>query len=89
VESIAKEITKEHSGTLGQLTSRLELHPAFEQGLKHLYGFTSDAPGVRHAGDSCKSNNYPPEDQDTARFILVTCSAFVNYIIARNQATQD
>lgn len=84
VESIAKEITGEHSKPLGQLTSKLELHSAFEKGLKHLYGFASDAPGVRHAGDSHKSENYPPADQSTARFMLVICSAFVNYIIVRN-----
>lgn len=84
VESVAKEITGEHNGTLGQLASKLDLHPAFEKGLKQIYGFTSDAHGIRHS----ESDEPLPLDETTARFMLVTCSAFVNYIIARNPKIQ-
>jgi len=85
VESIAKEVTKDSKATLGQLAESLSLHPAFQDGLKKLYGFTSDAGGIRHADDSSKSGKYLKPDQATARFMLVTCSAFVNYIIAKGQ----
>jgi len=77
VESVAKEITgKEKS--LNALTQGLKLHPKFKTALDELYNWTSQA--VRHG----KSGNSPPVDQSTARFMLITCSAFVNYIIAKN-----
>jgi len=81
VESIAKEVTGESKATLGKLTERLNLHPAFQDGLNKLYGFTSDASGIRHASYSDKDLK---PDQNTARFMLVLCSSFVNYIISQN-----
>ena len=77
VESLAKEITGNSKGTLGQLTSDLNLHPAFSEGLNKLYGFTSNAKGIRHGG----TGQLLEPDQSTARFMLIICSAFVNYII--------
>ncbi len=81
VESIAKEVTGNKKATLSQLTQKLNLHPAFEDGLKKLYGFTSDAGGIRH---SDHPDNPLKVGANTARFMLVTCSAFVNYIIVQN-----
>lgn len=79
VESIAQEITgKEKS--LNALTQSLKLHPNLTNGLDELYNWTSK-DGIRHA----KSGKSLPVDQATARFMLVTCSAFVNYIIAKRQ----
>jgi hypothetical protein len=40
-----------------------------------LYGFTSDGQGIRHA----LKDMVQPEPED-ARFFLVACSAFVNYL---------
>jgi len=78
VESIAKEITgKEKS--LNALTQELRLHPNLTNALNGLYDWTSK-DGIRHG----KSGKSLAPDQATARFMLVTCSAFVNYIIARN-----
>ena len=84
VESIIREITGEDSVSAG--VDKLEkhgikLHGAHRSALKKLYGFTSDANGIRHA-----SKNSEPFDinQNTARFMLVVCSAFVNYIISSN-----
>jgi len=85
VESIAKEVTGESKATLGKLTEMLNLHPAFQDGLKKLYGFTSDAGGIRHANYSDKDLK---PDQATARFMLVLCSAFVNYIISQHPEYQ-
>jgi len=82
VESVAREATGDSKATLGQLADSIDLHPAFQEGLKKLYGFTSDAGGIRHADDSSKPGKYLKPNQATARFMLVTCSAFVNYIIA-------
>ena len=77
VESIAKEITgKEKS--LTALTQGLNLPPAFKTGLDALYNWTSAEPGIRHGGTG---DSLSP-DQKTARFMLISCSAFVHYIIA-------
>ncbi len=81
VESIAREVTGNKKATLGQLTRNLNFHPAFASGLNQLYGFTSDADSVRHGGTSDKHFEI---NQATARFMLVICSAFVNYIISQN-----
>ena len=43
-----------------------------------LYGFTNDANGIRHAGDI----GGPSSTFEEAKYMLVSCSAFVNYLIA-------
>ena len=82
VESLAKKVTGKEQATLGELTRELgELHPAFQQALGKLYGYTSDAQGIRHGAfdDSAQIR------QEDARFMLVICSAFVNYIEAKRR----
>lgn len=53
------------------------VHPALLDGWGKLYGWTNDEDGLRHGGDSA-----PTPDQDLARYMLVTCSAFVNLLTA-------
>ncbi|MCW3980029.1 MAG: hypothetical protein NWF11_00970, partial [Candidatus Bathyarchaeota archaeon] len=53
----------------------IDLHPALEQAFIKLYGYTSTAGGIRHA--LLKEPNLYFED---AKFMLVMCSAFVNYL---------
>jgi len=79
VESIAKEITG-RDDSLSVLTQSLKLHPGFKSALDSLYNWTSNEGGIRH-GASSKSL---APDQNTARFMLVVCSSFVNHIISRN-----
>jgi hypothetical protein len=43
-----------------------------------MYGYTSDAEGIRHA-----LLEEPTLEQADAIFMLVTCSAFVNYLRAK------
>ncbi len=66
-------------GTLGLLLKKLEdeigLHPALRNAFSNLYGYTSDEAGIRHA--ILESENVSFED---AKFFLVTCSAFANYV---------
>lgn len=57
---------------------RHSLHNAFKQGVIKLYGWTSDAGGIRHALIEA-----PEVDEADARFMLVSCSAVVNYLISR------
>lgn len=78
VESLVATVLGE-KGTLGQLVKKLEdeigLHPALRTAFSSLYGYTSDEGGIRHA--ILESRNVVFED---AKFFLVVCSAFVNFV---------
>lgn len=70
------------SGTLGDSLKAFEntgfsIHPALKSAFKNLYGYTSDETGIRHAGRIDGKNATFAE----AKFMLVSCSAFVNYLI--------
>lgn len=81
VESIANLIAKERGKSLGDILPQLEkqlglqLHGALRKALGSLYGWTSDEGGVRHA--LLEESDLTQED---ARFMLIVCSAFVNYL---------
>ena len=80
VESISKLLTNERSGgldkALEKLSSKVEFHPALKRAFSHLYGFTSDQSGIRHAILDSKEVGFAE-----AKFMLVTCSAFVNFVL--------
>ena len=82
VESLVKEFTGKKMGPGLEKLRRDGFfpHSAFAEALKKHYGFASDAGGIRHAADG---KSLEP-DAGTARFMLVTCAAFVNYMTARN-----
>lgn len=83
VEVIAKVISKEENDTLGKTLSKIKenigLNGALQKGFKEIYGYTNGDGGIRHAlmeGDlSC--------DFEDAKYMLVACSAFVNYLIGK------
>lgn len=80
VESLAKKVANDNRGTLGGVLKELErtkkLHPALKDAFSSLYGYTNDANGIRHA--LLEESNLTKAD---ARFMLVCCSAFVNFAI--------
>jgi hypothetical protein len=82
VESLVVKTIGADKGTLGQLIKKLEddigLHPALRSAFSSLYGYTSDEGGIRHA--ILESNKIGFED---AKFFLVVCSAFINYVNAK------
>lgn len=86
VEAICNLITKNTKATLGQalkeLEKKVELHPALKRAFDSLYGYTSDAEGIRHA--LLDESNLDFED---AKFMLVSCSAFVNYLKTKSSKT--
>ncbi|MBI2817655.1 MAG: hypothetical protein HYX72_12020 [Acidobacteria bacterium] len=81
VEALCKLITNKHKATLGdalkELEKKLPMHQAFKNALNNLYGYTSDAEGIRHA--LLDESKLTPDD---GKFMLVLCSAFVNYVTA-------
>ncbi len=82
VESILRVIAENANAklkdVLKQLSKDNKIHPALESAFINLYGYTSDAEGIRHS--LLDESNLNPED---ARFFLVSCSAFVNYLKAK------
>lgn len=72
------------SATLGAALKKLEdngvvIHAALREAFSKMYGYTSDAGGIRHGGIDFK--NAPSED---AKYMLISCSAFVNYLIEKH-----
>jgi hypothetical protein len=82
VEAAAQTIAGNDKLSLGNALRaiNLDLHPAFEGALHKLYGFTSDESGIRHA----LSDDSRSLDQADARYMLIACSAFVNYLRAKS-----
>lgn len=81
VESLCKKIGNDNKATLGVALKQLEkqgvMHPALKSAFSSLYGYTNDAEGIRHS--LMEESNLTKAD---ARFMLISCSAFVNYVIA-------
>lgn len=81
VESLAKKLVGDDKATLGQALKVLEkhhnLHPSLKTAFSALYGYTNDAGGIRH---SLMENESELTSAD-ARFMLICCSAFVNFTI--------
>ncbi|MBD5086301.1 MAG: hypothetical protein HDT32_02950 [Clostridiales bacterium] len=85
VESMCSIIVGNKS-TLGDALKKLEkngliMHPSLKSAFDKLYGYTSDANGIRHAGDIGGKDSTFAE----AKFMLVSCSAFINYLIDSNK----
>jgi hypothetical protein len=79
VEAVCKLISKNGKASLGEALKALkdDLHPALRKSFDALYGYTSDEQGVRHALLDESKLNFAD-----AKFMLVSCSAFINYLIA-------
>lgn len=81
VESLAKKLVGDDKATLGQALKILEtkhnLHGSLKSAFLTLYGYTSDASGIRHA---LLDNAAAPTKAD-ARLMLICCSAFINFAI--------
>ncbi len=82
VEAIAKILSNNSkdtlSGALDKIKGKLKIHPSLERGFKQIYGYTSDTDGIRHA-----LTEEADCDFEDAKFMLVSCSAFVNYLIVK------
>lgn len=60
------------------LEGKLRLHPALRAAFEKLYGYTSNADGIRHALLDEASLTLAD-----AKFMLVSCSAFVSYVLSK------
>lgn len=82
VESAAKFIANDDKADLSKalkaVSDKIGMHGALEKGLLCIYGYTSDEDGIRHG-----MVDEPKLTVADARFMLVACSAFVNYLIEK------
>ena len=80
VESLANSLAGTTGQSLGPALSAIgaDTHGALTEAFKKLYGWTSNAEGIRHS--LMDESNLEFED---AKFMLVSCSAFVNYLTAK------
>lgn len=78
VESMCQILTQNSKATLGDALKQLKdkIHPALKSAFEKLYGYTSDANGIRHANGLGEGDSTFEE----AKYMLVSCSAFVNYL---------
>ena len=83
VECACKKLTGDQSGDLNRALQKLgrqkPFHTAFKQSLEKLYAWTNDESGIRHG-----IKDAPTVTKADAQFMLVACSAFVNYLFARD-----
>ncbi len=79
VESMVKIITKSDKAALVDALHVLEnknaIHPALKEGFSRLYGYTSDANGIRHA-----MLEKPNLEHADAKYFLLSCTTFINYL---------
>lgn len=80
VESQCCILVGDSKASLGAALKKMEssgvkINPALNRALHQLYGYTSDDPGIRHGGTETAN-----VDAALAQFMLVSCSAFVNYL---------
>lgn len=82
VEALAQALTGDAKATLGQALKVFEkkavIHPALKSSLSSLYGWTSDAEGIRHAMLDESKLTYTD-----AKFMLVACTSFINFLMGK------
>lgn len=83
VESLCKIISGDPKAELGKALKMIEdevgIHAALKKGFSSIYGYTSDEGGIRHA--MLEEKDIAFED---AKYMLVSCSAFINYLIVKS-----
>ena len=82
VEAIVRTINgtnKDFAPAMDKIKDKLGLENQLAAGFKNLFNYTSGTNGIRHAlmdASTC--------DFDDAKYMLVSCSAFINYLIAKS-----
>jgi hypothetical protein len=87
VESLSKVISGQLTNRKGdslksaidRIKGKLKINKSLEQGLNYLYNYTSsEEEGIRHG-----MMDEPNCDFEDAKFMLISCSAFINYLIMK------
>ncbi len=84
VESLCVNISGDPHATLGSALNIIEkrgeirLHGALKNAFSSMYGWTSDAEGIRHG-----LQDEPDLGFEDAKYMLVACSGFINYLLEK------
>lgn len=83
VESVCKVLANDPKAELGKalkslISNGMNIHGSLKSAILALYGYASDEGGIRHAERETESTVTFEE----AKFMMVTCSAIVNYLVA-------
>jgi hypothetical protein len=85
VEAFCKIITNKDKATLGdalkEIEKKITIHTALKDAFSKIYGYTSDSAGIRHS----LTENDNTVTQEDAIFMLVACSAFINYLKSKTK----
>lgn len=66
-----------------------DLHTALKDSLNKLYGYTSDASGIRHSAKIYRNKlNTQKPNKSEGRFMLIVCSAFINLLNNKNETKE-
>ena len=83
VEAASRALCGKEKATLSDAVGFLEkqgkVHPALKKSMSSMYGYTSDAEGIRHA-----LMDDPALGFAEAKFMLVCCCAFVNLLTLKS-----
>lgn len=85
VEAICKLIANNNKAPLGLAIETIEkgkkvkMHSALGRAFKELYSYTNAADGIRHG-----LSDEPNLDLEDAIFMLISCSAFINYLMVKS-----
>ena len=87
VEAMCQIITGNDKAKLSDALKLLKgkIHPAMNSAFDKLYGYTSDANGIRHANGLGEGDSTFEE----AKYMLISCSAFVNYLKENFENKED
>lgn len=81
VETLCRHLTNDPKATLGvalkNVDNKHKLEPTIKVAFEKLYGYTNDANGIRHSS----MEDAPNITSADARYMLISCSAFVNFVI--------
>ena len=87
IEAMCNIINGTSGDTLGEALNKLEsngvsIHGAMKSAFNTLYGYTSDKSGIRHNAGVDENTTF-----EEAQYMLVSCSAFLNYLIGFYEKT--
>ncbi len=81
VEAICQKIAGKNAtlgDALGIIANKIALPPPLRTAFEKIYGYTNSSDGIRHALSDVSTVEF-----EDAKFMLVSCSAFVNYLLAK------
>ena len=79
VESAVRVAVGDEGVDIDKGLEKLALHNQLGQAWKNMFNWTSDEDGVRHG-----TRGTPQVGLSEARYMVVTCSAFVNYLAVKS-----